>query len=107
MIAQFLGESLFTSFVAVLLSGFLVWLLLSMFNSLSGKTFSIGTLFQSSTLLLLLAVALFTGLVGGSYPAFYLSGFRPIEVLKGKLNRSTGTVSLRSILVVVQFGPDA
>jgi putative ABC transport system permease protein len=46
LIAQFLGESLFTSFVAVLLSFFLVWLLLPMFNSISGKTFSIGTLFQ-------------------------------------------------------------
>jgi len=103
LIAQFLGESLFTSFVAVLLSFFLVWLLLPMFNSISGKTFSIGTLFQPSTLLLLLAVALFTGLVGGSYPAFYLSAFKPVGILKGALSKASGNINLRRTLVVLQF----
>ncbi|HLG38491.1 MAG TPA: FtsX-like permease family protein [Chitinophagaceae bacterium] len=103
LIAQFLGESLFTSFVAVLLSVFLVWLLLSMFNSISGKTFSIGTLLQPSNMLLLLAVALFTGLVGGSYPAFYLSGFKPVGILKGALSKASGNINLRRTLVVLQF----
>jgi putative ABC transport system permease protein len=103
LIAQFLGESLFTSFVAVFLSVFLVWLLLPMFNSISGKTFSIGTLFQPSTLFLMLAVALFTGMVGGSSPAFYLSGFKPVGILKGALSKASGNINLRRILVVLQF----
>lgn len=103
LIAQFLGESLLTSLVAVLLSLLLVWLLLSMFNSLSGKTFTIHTLLQPSNILLLLGVFLFTGLVGGSYPAFYLSGFRPVYVLKGALSKASGNINLRRTLVVLQF----
>jgi putative ABC transport system permease protein len=103
LIAQFLGESLFTSFVAVLLSVLLVTLLLSLFNAISGKTFTIGALVQSSNILLLLGVVLFTGLVGGSYPAFYLSGFKPVSILKGALSKASGNINLRRTLVVLQF----
>src|SRR6186713_1215248 len=103
LIAQFLGESLFTSFVAVLLSVLLVTLLLSLFNAISGKTFTIGTLVQSSNILLLLGVVLFTGLVGGSYPAFYLSAFKPVSILKGALSKASGNINLRRTLVVLQF----
>ncbi len=103
LIAQFLGESLFTSLVAVLLSVLLVALLLSTFNSLSGKTFNMQTLLQSSNIFLLLGVVLFTGLVGGSYPAFYLSAFKPVSVLKGALSKASGNINLRRTLVVLQF----
>lgn len=103
LVGQFLGESLFTSFIAVLLSVLLVWLLLSMFNSISGKTFTINALLQPSNILLLLGIALFTGLVGGSYPAFYLSGFKPVGILKGALSKASGNIILRRTLVVVQF----
>jgi putative ABC transport system permease protein len=103
LIAQFLGESLLTSIVAVFCSGALVWLLLSTFNSISGKSFDISTLLQPSSLLLLLAVILFTGLVGGSYPAFYLSRFKPVSVLKGALSKASGNINLRRTLVVLQF----
>ena len=103
LVVQFLSESLLTSFVAVLLSVLLVWLLLSMFNSISGKTFTLDTLLQSSNVLLLLGIVLFTGLVGGSYPSFYLSAFKPVAVLKGALSKASGNINLRRTLVVLQF----
>lgn len=103
LVAQFLGESLLISLVAVLLSGLLVAALLSMFNSISGKAFTMDTLLQPSNIILLLGIALFTGLVGGSYPAFYLSGFKPVGILKGALSKASGNINLRRTLVVVQF----
>ncbi len=103
LVLQFLSESLLTAFVAVLLSVLLVILLLSVFNSLSGKSFTTQTLFQPSNILLLVGVLLFTGLVGGSYPAFYLSVFKPVSILKGSLSKASGNVNLRRTLVVLQF----
>ena len=73
LILQFLGESLLTALVAVLLSILLMMILLPVFNSLSGKAFTMNALLETSNILLLLGITLFTGLVGGSYPAFYLS----------------------------------
>jgi putative ABC transport system permease protein len=103
LILQFLSESVLTAFVAVLLSSVLVILLLPVFNSLSGKSFNLETLLQPFNIFLLLGIGLFTGLAGGSYPAFYLSGFRPVSVLKGSLSKASGNVSLRRTLVVLQF----
>jgi putative ABC transport system permease protein len=103
LVMQFLGESLLTAFVAVVLSAVLVIVLLPLFNSMSGKTFTIGTLMQPFNLFLLLAIALFTGLVGGSYPSFYLSSFKPVSILKGALSKASGNVNLRRVLVVLQF----
>lgn len=103
LIFQFLSESLLTAFVAVLLSVILMSILLPVFNSLSGKAFTMQTLLQPLNILLLLAIALFTGLVGGSYPALYLSGFKPVSVLKGALSKASGNVNLRRTLVVLQF----
>ncbi|HXB90980.1 MAG TPA: ABC transporter permease, partial [Puia sp.] len=69
LIGQFLSESVLTAFIAVVLSFGLVILLFPLFNALSGKSFSIATLLQPFNILLVLAIGLFTGLVGGSYPA--------------------------------------
>ena len=77
--------------------------LLPVFNSLSGKHLLLNTLLQTSNILLLLGIILFTGLVGGSYPAFYLSGFKPVSILKGALSKASGNVNLRRTLVVLQF----
>jgi len=76
---------------------------LPQFNSISGKAFTIGSLLKSSNLLLLLCVVLFTGLLGGSYPAFYLSAFKPVGILKGALSKASGNINLRRSLVVLQF----
>jgi len=103
LMSQFLSESLVTSFVAVMLSVLLMFILLHAFNSLSGKQFTIGTLLKPFNLLLLLAVILFTGLLGGSYPALYLSSFKPVSVLKGTLSKASGNINLRRTLVVLQF----
>jgi putative ABC transport system permease protein len=103
LVLQFLSESVLTALIAVLLSFILVIILLPAFNSLSGKSFTIDTLFQPSNILLLLGIGLFTGLAGGSYPAFYLSSFQPVSILKGNLSKASGNVNLRRTLVVLQF----
>jgi len=103
IIFQFLSESLVTSFIAVLFSILVVLVLLSSFNSVSGKTFTWHTVLQPSNIFLLLGILLFTGLLGGSYPAFYLSSFKPVSILKGGLSKASGNVNLRRTLVVLQF----
>jgi len=103
LVLQFLSESLLTAFFAVLLSVVLITLLLPFFNSVSGKVFTIYTVLQPSNILLLFGIVLFTGLLGGSYPAFYLSSFKPVSVLKGSLSKVSGNVKLRRTLVVLQF----
>ncbi|MEO6452512.1 MAG: ABC transporter permease, partial [Ginsengibacter sp.] len=103
LVLQFLSESLLTAFVAVLLSVLLVIILLSVFNSVSGKAFTLKTVLEPSNIILLISIVLFTGLVGGSYPAFYLSSFKPVSILKGSLSKASGNVNLRRTLVVLQF----
>jgi putative ABC transport system permease protein len=103
LISQFLSESIVTAFVAVLLSVLLMFILLRVFNTLSGKEFTLGTLLRPFNLLLLLGVILFTGLIGGSYPALYLSSFKPVSILKGTLSKASGNINLRRTLVVLQF----
>ncbi len=103
LVFQFLSESLLTSFIAVLLSVILVIVLLPVFNTLSGKAFTLHNLLQSFNILLLFGIVLFTGLLGGSYPAFYLSGFKPVGILKGALSKASGNINLRRSLVVLQF----
>jgi len=103
LVLQFLSESLLTAFVALLLSMVLVILLIPVFNSLAGKAFTMATLFQPFNVMLLVSILLFTGLVGGSYPALYLSSFQPVTILKGALSKASGNVNLRRTLVVLQF----
>jgi putative ABC transport system permease protein len=96
-------ESILTAVFALLLSIGFIALFLPMFNTVSGKLISFTTLFHPDILLILLAIILFVGLVGGSYPAFYLSKFNPVHVLKGSLSKGSSNVTLRRALVVVQF----
>jgi putative ABC transport system permease protein len=101
LIIQFLGESMLLTLVAVNLALALVWILLPQFNFITGKQISFG--FDSSMLLGLLGITLFTGLLSGSYPALYLSGFKPVKILKGKFNSSHAEIWTRKGLVVFQF----
>jgi putative ABC transport system permease protein len=103
LVMQFLVESTLTALFALVLSFGMIILFLPTFNTLSGKFISFTTLFQPDTLFILLAVIIFVGLVGGSYPAFYLSKFNPVHVLKGSLSKGSSNVTLRRALVVVQF----
>jgi len=100
---QFYGESILITIISGIVALLFVELLLPVFNSLSGKTFSYSTPFHSDYLLAIIAVILLTGIISGTYPAFFLSAFRPIEVLKGKFHFSTKGTSLRKVLVVFQF----
>lgn len=101
--AQFLSESVLTAIVAMGVSLVLIATFLPDFNSLSGKSISFHALMTPGTFLILTGMVLFVGLLGGSYPAFYLSRFKPVGVLKGTLASASGNVALRRILVVVQF----
>lgn len=103
LVAQFLVESALTALVAMVLSLILIALLLPVFNSLSGKSIDLLSLLRPGTVLILTTIILFVGLLGGSYPAFYLSRFNPVGVLKGSLSKGSGNVTLRRVLVVVQF----
>ena len=103
LVAQFLIESTLIAVVALLLSLGLIALFLPTFNLLAGKFISFGSLLQPNTLLILLAVVVFVGIVGGSYPAFYLSKFNPVNILKGSLSKSSSNATLRRALVVIQF----
>ncbi|MBT1704124.1 ABC transporter permease [Fulvivirgaceae bacterium PWU20] len=101
LVMQYMGESLLMSFLCMALAVLLVDILLDQFNDITGKQLSL-----SFTLPVLSAIAivwLITGLLAGSYPAIYLSGFNPATVLKGKLNFSFGEVWARKGLVVFQF----
>lgn len=103
LVAQFLVESTLTAVFALLLSIGFILLFLPTFNTLSGKFITFQTLLEPGTFVILLAIILFVGLVGGSYPAFYLSKFNPIDVLKGSLAKGSSNATLRRVLVVIQF----
>ncbi|MEP6748022.1 MAG: ABC transporter permease, partial [Bacteroidota bacterium] len=103
LVAQFLVESTLTAFFSLLLSIGFIALFLPSFNSLAGKFISFKSLLAPGTFLILLAIILFVGLIGGSYPAFYLAKFNPVNILKGSLSKGSSNATLRRILVVVQF----
>src|SRR5580658_5203592 len=103
LIAQFLTESILLSFFSLLLALGIALLLLPMFNQLAGKELHAGSLFSLRFLSLLVILVFLVGCLAGSYPAFYLSSFQPIMVLKGKIASGFKGSLLRSILVVVQF----
>jgi putative ABC transport system permease protein len=103
LIHQFLTESLLISFIALAFALLTTALLLPYFNQLAGKSINVGTLFQPMMLISLLLLVLIVGLLAGSYPAFYLSAFQPIDVLKGKLASGFKRSWLRNGLVVFQF----
>ena len=103
LIFQFLIESILISFLSLLLALILATTLLPLFNQLAGKQMTLNSLTTSWLLPQLIALALVVGCVAGSYPAFYLSAFRPIQVLKGTLSKGFKSSWLRSSLVVFQF----
>lgn len=103
LIIQFLTESTLMVFLSLLIAIGIAFLALPLFNTLSGKTMSTASLFSPVILPLLLCLPFVVGLLAGCYPAFFLSAFKPIEVLKGKLAAGTKSGSLRSALVVFQF----
>ena len=105
LIKQFLAEAILYSLLSAIVALFLVALFLEPFNALAGKSLDLGLLFSGNILLYVLGLILLTGLIAGSYPAFYLTASKPVAVLKGlKLFKSgSGNLSIRNALVVFQF----
>lgn len=102
LITQFLGESVLLSLLSFVFAVTVAALTLPWFNQLAGKTMSFpwtNPLFWSLSLI----CVMLTGLLAGSYPAFYLSSFRPVKVLKGTFKAGKGASSPRKVLVVAQF----
>lgn len=100
---QFLTEAFLITLISILIAYSLSIVLLGQFNTLADKAMSLDSLFSLNFVLIMLLVLITVGFLAGSYPAFFLSKFRPVEVLKGKLNLGLKGGGLRSTLVVIQF----
>jgi len=100
---SFLSESMVFTLISLLISIVLIIVLLPKFNLLAGKAFNIHVIYSPVVLLSLLAIILIVGILGGSYPAFFLSRFSPVTVLKGEVTLGSAGSLFRKILVVIQF----
>jgi putative ABC transport system permease protein len=104
LVRQFVSESVILSLIALLIACLLVMILMPDFNDFTGKLLSLNPGRNPAIYLEILLIALTIGLVSGSYPAFYLSSFQPVSVLKGKVSKSGHRSGLlRKVLVVIQF----
>ena len=101
--SQFLGESVFFSFLALFLALVFVLVVLPFFNSFTGRDMSISYLLNPGGILILISVFLVTGVLAGLYPAVYLSAFKSASILRGELTMGTRGALLRKGLVVFQF----
>jgi putative ABC transport system permease protein len=101
LILQYMGESILMAFMALIIALFLVDLLLPAFRDITGKNLDLQ--FSAKLIISAILITFITGLIAGSYPAFYLSHFKPVSILKGKLITSSGESRIRKGLVVFQF----
>lgn len=103
LIEQFISEALIMSFIAVIIAIGLIYLVLPSFNTLVEKDLLVN-IADPVHIIYLIAIGSITGLIAGSYPAFYLSSFNPISVLKNiKIKSGAGSGFIRQSLVVIQF----
>ncbi|MFA9455130.1 MAG: ABC transporter permease, partial [Candidatus Aminicenantaceae bacterium] len=105
IIRQLLGESLLFTLMALTVAVLIVWTVLPAFNALAAKTLSFNPIANLNIFLGLLGITLLTGLLAGSYPAFFLSSFRPVNVLKSinTPGSKSGAPLLRKAMVILQF----
>jgi putative ABC transport system permease protein len=103
LVAQFLSESTVMSVTAMIIAVGLVFLTIPYFNAIMDQSLSAGILLQPAILGILVAGALVVGLLAGSYPALFLSGFKPVSVIKAQSATGRGKSLLRNTLVVFQF----
>jgi putative ABC transport system permease protein len=100
---QFLTESVLYTLVSLLLSQLILILILPQFNVLAGKFLNVKTLFNFYYISAILCLVVITGIIAGSYPAFYLTSFKPVETLRGRLKAGIKSKDIRQILVIFQF----
>ena len=103
LVYQFLGESIIIVFLAMIASVFFVSLAMPLMKSITGKELELARFVTWQTVPVLIGVLFIVGILAGSYPAFVLSGFRPVQILKGISVANSSGVSLRKGLVVFQF----
>src|SRR5690606_7315148 len=103
LIRQFLVESVLLSLIALLLSLVLAYAGLMVFNNLAGMDLNPGLIPVHWLLPGLLLFGLLIGILAGIYPAFFLSAFKPVSVLKGQFTSGKNSITFRSVLVVFQF----
>ncbi len=103
LVAQFLGESVLLTLIALALALPMVAFLLPVFNTLADKTLTLATLNIPLVLLFLAGLTVLVGVVAGSYPAFFLARFMPYDTLRGSLRPGASGLSVRKVLVVGQF----
>ncbi|MDZ4148222.1 MAG: ABC transporter permease [Flavobacteriaceae bacterium] len=103
LIFQFLAESTLTAFISLIIALGIAYLVLPLFNNVAAKSLSVNDLFGVQILPLLVLLPFVVGLLAGSYPALFLSKFKPIVVLKGNANSGFKKSNLRNVLVVFQF----
>jgi len=103
LIKQILGDAMVTVVMAMIISFILIQLVLPLFNQLTNKSISINAENITFFLFTALFLTIVTGLLAGSYPAFYLTSFQPAQVLKGKIKHGGSSGRLRQTLVVFQF----
>jgi len=102
LLVQFVGEAMLTTFFAVIIAMLLTALLIPVFNQLTGKQLSVPFT-QPIFYIIIVSLLVVTGIVAGSYPAFFLSSLKPVRVLKGSLKFSWSATFFRKALVVFQF----
>ncbi|MCK5168539.1 MAG: FtsX-like permease family protein, partial [Bacteroidales bacterium] len=103
LIFQFLGEAVVQSFLAMLSAIIIVELILPGYNNFTGKNITPSFLVELKILGFILGVSFIVGLIAGTYPAFILSSFKPLKVLKGTLKSGAKSGTARKVLVIVQF----
>ncbi|MBN1300483.1 MAG: ABC transporter permease [Melioribacteraceae bacterium] len=103
LVRQFFGESIITAFIGMIFALVLVLLMLEPFNNITGKKISFSIFGNIEFIGVLALITLLTGILAGSYPAIFLSGFKPVKVLKGNTLQGNNTKRFRQILVVFQF----
>ncbi len=103
LVYQFIGESVFLSLISLVFALALIEIMLPTFNQITGKNISINYLENWKLLAGFVLMALFLGIFSGSYPAFFLSSFKPAQLLRSRLHNGTSNKLLRNVLVFIQF----
>jgi len=103
LVRQFIAESFLITFLALILAVVLVELFIPGFNNIAGKQLTLNSLSNLHLIIGLLLIGVFVGFASGSYPAFFLSSFKPVDVLKSGAMRGARGSALRRVLVTFQF----
>lgn len=103
LMLQFLSESVIFTLLSLILSLAILAILLPKFNILAGKDFDINIIYSPVVLISLVSIIMIVGILGGTYPAFFLSRYSPVIVLKGEVTHGTAGNLFRKILVIIQF----